>query len=271
MSWASALADHLDHGGPMALCATCHRPHTVALVHWRGAVGVVTEAAVDAAIGRLEAVLDGRRPEDCGCKCCAEVKAGNGRALAEAVADASQSLGVTITTEATCQHCGSQFPRRPGREPKYCCAAHRQAAWQARSRPTMSQERRQASGAATAELAVLRAQVAALAERVERLEVGTDDGQPVGESSPPNHVTTTDDHPARTRTSGKPWAVIRTPAGHPDRVAWVYSHHTTELAATRYRDRLARQGQGQGDAGQWRWSVVEDRAGELVNAEDDHG
>lgn len=92
MSWASALADHLDHGGPMDLCATCHRPHAVALVHWRGAVGVVTEAAVDAAIGRLEAVLDGRRPEDCACKCCAGVEAGNGRALAEAVADASQSL-----------------------------------------------------------------------------------------------------------------------------------------------------------------------------------
>ncbi len=130
----------------------------------------------------------------------------------------------------------------------------------------MSQERRQASGAATAELAVLRAQVAALAERVERLEVGTDDGQPVGESSPPV-VTKADDRPTRARTSRKPWAVIRTPTDDPSQVAWVYSHHTTELAATRYRDKLARQGQDQADAGQWRWSVVEDPAGELVNLE----
>ncbi len=77
-----------------------------------------------------------------------------------------------MTTEATCQHCGSQFPRRPGREPKYCCAAHRQAAWQARRRPTVGQERRQAGGTVTTELKALRAQVAALAGRVERLEAG---------------------------------------------------------------------------------------------------
>ena len=78
----------------------------------------------------------------------------------------------------------------------------------------MSQERHQVTEAAPvawAELEALAAQVEALGERVRRLEVGTDDGQPVGESSPPNHVTKTDDHPARTRTSGKPWAVIRTP------------------------------------------------------------
>jgi len=135
----------------------------------------------------------------------------------------------------------------------------------------MGQERHQVTEAATAELEALRAQVVALAERVRRLEVGTDDGQPVGESSPPNHVTTTDDHPARSRTSCKPWAVIRTPVDDPSQVAWVYTHHTTELAATRQRDRLARHGQAQPDAGQWRWTVVEDRAGELVNAEADHG
>jgi len=81
VSWASALADHLDHGGPMDLCATCHQPHAVSLVVYRGAVGIITEAAVDAAIGRLEAVLDGRRPEDCACRCCAEVGRANERAL----------------------------------------------------------------------------------------------------------------------------------------------------------------------------------------------
>jgi len=97
VSWASSLADHLDHGGPMDLCATCHRPHAVALVHWRGAVGVVTEAAVDEAIGRLEAVLDGRRPEDCACKCCAEVKVGDGRALAERVERLESSSTMRIT------------------------------------------------------------------------------------------------------------------------------------------------------------------------------
>jgi len=79
--WATALADLLDHGGPMDLCATCHRPRAVSLVVYRGAVGIITEAAVDAAIGRLEAVLDGPRPEDCACRCCAEVGRDNERAL----------------------------------------------------------------------------------------------------------------------------------------------------------------------------------------------
>lgn len=41
----------------------------------------------------------------------------------------------------------------------------------------MSQERRQAGGEATLELEALRAQVAALGERVERLEAGADDGE----------------------------------------------------------------------------------------------
>jgi len=78
-----------------------------------------------------------------------------------------------MTTEASCQHCGKSFTRpAKGRLPRYCCAAHRQAAWQARRRPTVGQERRQAGGTVTTELKALRAQVAALAGRVERLEAG---------------------------------------------------------------------------------------------------
>lgn len=83
-----------------------------------------------------------------------------------------------MTTEATCQHCGKSFtPPGRGRLPRYCCPAHRQAAWQARRRPTIGQEHRQAGGAVTTELEALRAQVVALLERVERLEADADDGE----------------------------------------------------------------------------------------------
>ncbi len=143
----------------------------------------------------------------------------------------------------------------------------------------MSQERSetgQAASLARAELEALRDLVTALGERVERLEAGAGGAIPPGapgESSPPA-VTKADDRPARARTSRKPWAVIRTPTDDPSHVAWVYTHHTTELAATRQRDRLARQGQDRPDAGHWRWAVVEDRAGALVpvdqRGEDDH-
>jgi hypothetical protein len=68
----------------------------------------------------------------------------------------------------------------------------------------------------------------------------------------------------------KAWKVVRHERGVDpfERLEWVYSAHTTELAALRARDRVRAvmaRSSGESEAARWVWSVVHDLAGSLTN------
>jgi hypothetical protein len=73
-----------------------------------------------------------------------------------------------------------------------------------------------------------------------------------------------------TRRRPKPWKVVRHAHGSDpfECRQWVYSAHTTELAARRARDRVRAvmvRSSGHSEAAKWAWSVVADPVGVLVN------
>jgi hypothetical protein len=77
----------------------------------------------------------------------------------------------------------------------------------------------------------------------------------------------------RPKTTRKPWKVVRHDHGVDPfaRLAWVYSAHTTELAARRARDRVKAvtiAAESYEEAARWAWSVVHDPAGSLINPPD---
>jgi len=72
------------------------------------------------------------------------------------------------------------------------------------------------------------------------------------------------------RRRPRPWKVVRHAHGYDpfECRQWVYSAHTTELAARRARDRVRAvmvRASGHGEAAKWSWSVVADPIGVLVN------
>jgi hypothetical protein len=72
------------------------------------------------------------------------------------------------------------------------------------------------------------------------------------------------------RRRARPWKVVRHAHGSDpfDCREWVYSCHTTELAAGRARDRLRAvmvRASGYAAAAKWAWSVVNDPAGVVFN------
>jgi len=76
--------------------------------------------------------------------------------------------------------------------------------------------------------------------------------------------------PRRQQTRPRPWKVVRHDPGVDPfhRLVWVYSSHTTELAASRARDRVKAamvRAAGHEMAARWTWSVVNDPASVLVN------
>jgi hypothetical protein len=74
----------------------------------------------------------------------------------------------------------------------------------------------------------------------------------------------------RRRGRPKPWKVVRHAKGDDPlaRFEWVYTSHTTELAARRAASRLRSQAMSRWDPREydrWRWSVINDPDGVLVN------
>jgi len=72
------------------------------------------------------------------------------------------------------------------------------------------------------------------------------------------------------RRRPKPWKVVRHAHGSDpfECREWVYSAHTTELAARRARDRVRAvmvRASGHAEAAKWAWSVVADPVGVVVN------
>jgi hypothetical protein len=76
----------------------------------------------------------------------------------------------------------------------------------------------------------------------------------------------------RQQTRPRPWKVVRHDPGVDPfhRLVWVYSSHTTELAAIRGRDRVKAamvRAAGHEMAARWTWSVVNDPVSALVNTD----